>query len=512
MTDDNNKRPDLDKEIEELDQILEQQDPVDDYDLSELEFGEPEFEQSEAEARKAKKRQSGGGGFLGFLFVLLLLGGLGYAGYMYGPQLLGEDRFEELKTQGNDLLADMGLMDHDHDHAHMNDDSYQDMGMADTMDNVPMGNSWPLGDNDISVSVPSEPMMSDDMMDMTDQEPVTEGEEVAETIADALNIAQQATAEGMDAPSPSPESMPEMVNDDPMIMAEEGVDDLPMLDNERIYQEMAAADMPVSDIVEAVEDTAMITNDPLAVTDTDADTMMMESEPVPAVEEDTITDIANEFEAAAEEVIVVEEKIVQMPTAPKEEEPNPTASMNDEANKVTAAPKAEPKKAAPRAKRTTPKKIVTKRLDPRVREARMLMEEGNYMMALTTYQAVLSDDPADTAALTGRQLAQAKLRMQQQSQQQPMAEMPVTAPVQIETPMVEKEVSHSSPEIQSLLNLLRQSPRDAQVALQLAQAYQAASESTKAIEWYNKALQLDVFQPSGLDRMAVYDAIADLQE
>jgi thioredoxin-like negative regulator of GroEL len=78
-------------------------------------------------------------------------------------------------------------------------------------------------------------------------------------------------------------------------------------------------------------------------------------------------------------------------------------------------------------------------------------------------------------------------------------------------PSVPANTVSNNNDITVLLNQVRQNPRDARLALQVAEAYKASGAKEKAMEWYRKVLQLDVMQPSGIDRMAVYDAMADMQ-
>jgi cytochrome c-type biogenesis protein CcmH/NrfG len=63
-----------------------------------------------------------------------------------------------------------------------------------------------------------------------------------------------------------------------------------------------------------------------------------------------------------------------------------------------------------------------------------------------------------------------------------------------------------------LILQMNTNPRDANGAVQLAQAYAQQGQTAKAVEWYQKALQLDALYQTGVNRMAVYDALAGLQQ
>jgi tetratricopeptide (TPR) repeat protein len=124
------------------------------------------------------------------------------------------------------------------------------------------------------------------------------------------------------------------------------------------------------------------------------------------------------------------------------------------------------------------------------------MEQGDFQGALDLYQAVLNNNPSSTSALTGMQLAKAKLRLVGQQV------VPQTPDV-VTMPVVDN--------VSSVLAQMVANPRDASLAVKVADLYKAQGKTAKAVEYYRKALQLDVVYKSGLDRMAVYDALSTLQ-
>jgi tetratricopeptide (TPR) repeat protein len=236
----------------------------------------------------------------------------------------------------------------------------------------------------------------------------------------------------------------------------------------------------------------------------DDNTVVEQAEPTPDVDMSLENDI-NVVDSSAEEAdiqetpeqteVMAETDDIEMPQQDMdviEEEAQPVAVEQVAAQPVTQS---ENIPSAPKA----PKPV--KREDPRVEQARNAFDRQDFQQALMLYQAILVDDPANTAALTGRQLSQAKLRMM--DRQQPMALATVRAP---------QLSSAQAGDVNVLLQQARQNPRNAQLALNVADAYKAMNDASNAMSWYRKALQLDVMTSSGLDRMAIYDSMAELQQ
>jgi len=135
--------------------------------------------------------------------------------------------------------------------------------------------------------------------------------------------------------------------------------------------------------------------------------------------------------------------------------------------------------------------------------------------ALYLYQAVLSSDPTSTAALTGQQLTMAKMRMQGVQTQAVAPQQPqprVTNIVEAENQTPVTEVLAQSGEVDQLLAILNANPRDANAALKIAEYYKNAGNYNQAQSYYKKALQLDVVYGAGIDRMAIYDAMASMEQ
>jgi hypothetical protein len=188
------------------------------------------------------------------------------------------------------------------------------------------------------------------------------------------------------------------------------------------------------------------------------------------------------------------ESVVDTPT-PRAPEPVPAVEVVEEVEPVKATPVTPTQTVA--KKKAEP----VKRTDPRVSQARAAFESGDYQSALNLYEAVLAEDAGNTAALTGRQLSRAKLRTLPNN---------ATANVQQGTLIPEMRQAPVSATIQQALSRAQSNPRDAVAAANLAKAYAEQGQNSDALEWYRKALQLDAIYKSDINRMAIYDAMGQL--
>ncbi len=506
-TDNDDKRSELDKDIEELDQFLEEQDdhfPFDDEDDQPA----PNFEQSKTEVLKIKGKRSVFGRIIGYFIFLLILGGIAFAGIVYAPKLIDGKQMDQIRgfigADGQAFIDDMTEMAQ----TTIQDVTGKTINLK-TMDDTPQD----LVENDS----PSLPMPSDIetglQPNQEEQEPV-----VAETIADALNIAQQGN-EGvadvdilsdLDIPEETSEAEDLMPINNDAAMIEADIADMNAEEVEDIVAvDEVAPELPMEDVVDIVEQysEAMI-EDVVESAPEIADAQVEQTiEAINDIVEDTDQQqIPSAPEMSAEETVVeTSPEVVESPSA--EQTPMPVVDVETK----VAQPVIETQKPKAEVKSTQKPKTV-KPEDVRVNQARSLYEEGNYASALSLYQAVLADDPANTAALTGRQLAQAKLRLSNDVPVIPAQMAPTPAvPQSPSVPMVAPTIGVNNGDIQSLLNMAQQSPRDARIALNVADAYKQSGDKANAMEWYRKALQLDVLSSSGLDRMVIYDSMADLQ-
>jgi tetratricopeptide (TPR) repeat protein len=173
-------------------------------------------------------------------------------------------------------------------------------------------------------------------------------------------------------------------------------------------------------------------------------------------------------------------------------------------------PKAEPVKIKSQTS-SKPKAITVnnkplKKVDARVTQARTLMNNNDYAAALDMYEAVLAADPTSTPALTGRQLAKAKMRMTVNTPTIAVesSKPHTSAPIEPIEPMVASELD-------GLISTMNANPRDAQSVLAVAEYYGAQGDKASAVAFYRKALQLDMIYKSGIDRTAISAAITAVQ-
>lgn len=560
MTDDIPKKEDIDlnQEIEQLDAFLHSQEeefPIDDGDDEIL-----------AASPRQEAQKSGFGKYVSYIALLAVLGGGGYGAYLYGPSLLQNSELQNLQNMMNDRSQNVNeiqagqpsnIVPQNQNNIAVTQNSIVTTNeIADPEINQTIDNELPLPsdeivadleDNDFGFGADPAPIDNNDNSALVEE---SAQNSPAETIAEALEITQNAIEEGeadasldtqnqsddMDvATQPSDDiattDMDEnadgslddiaiekssMTQQDSFLVEripaspilKRSDQDLAPLSPETVDMANDVMDMPsdeLIDVVEAVDD--VVENAQESVADSD----------VPPAIQDDIVEIAaqeaidqmvevdtpltdNKIDQVVEDTIQDVDQIIEV----AETEPlTGVQSLQDveaviEKTQIPAPPvavevkKAEPLQVAVPVKRDTTPVVNNKPLKPRdarVTQAKQAFESGDFASALTLYQAVLADNPANTAALTGQQLAKAKMRMQQP------ASMMVDQPVQSVTPQATSTTND---------------PRSAPQALETANDFAARGDKDQAMEWYRKALQLDVVYSAGLDRMAIYDAMAAL--
>lgn len=501
---DNKNDIDLDKEIENLEGLLNEHDeslgdtfPLDD-----------DFDDELTATPRNQKSKSGAGKYVAYFAFLALLGGGGYAAYKYLPNMLQNDTLMALQTNVNNRTATIEpqeiipqtssvVMSPEVEKIQIVEaiDTTSDLPVAADSDEIIIIDTDNSNGFDEIVET-SEPEMQK-TIDSFETGP-------AETIAEALAIAQTADDEVLiveDKIVETDEDVADTVaevqsdvedvieNTNNVMTSFERVPAMPILKGEEIEEVLPA--VVEGKIEEDVADTIVETEIEVELPEPEqmsvVDTEVIEE---PVVEIVAETPQLNEPEIDLMEVVAEE---MQVPTTPVVEE-----VIQVEEKKITpvAVTKSEPKEIVVNNKPLA-------KVDDRVTQARLAMEQGNVQAALDLYQAVLNDNPSSTSALTGMQLAKAKLRLsgQQVTDQNPSV---VTMPVV-------PAVSAQSNDLSLALAQMAANPRDASLAVKVAELYKAQGQTAKAVEYYRKALQLDIVYKSGLDRMAIYDALSALQ-
>jgi tetratricopeptide (TPR) repeat protein len=103
------------------------------------------------------------------------------------------------------------------------------------------------------------------------------------------------------------------------------------------------------------------------------------------------------------------------------------------------------------------------------------------------------------------------IRAPQESSTNDLLEQPVAQREIISVPATSRIVRNPVSNIGNLPAGIDKNPSDARGALALAQSYAQAGQRMKALDWYREALKFDALYNSGLDRLAVYDAMALIQ-
>lgn len=548
MIDDNDKKPqqeienniNLDKEIADLDDFLNSQDD------DEFSF---EDDAATTSLDKDSANKSGGmGKYISYAILLATLGGIGYAGMKFAPQLMGTAALNDLQANiternfddnfvGFDTAADSEPVPLAAEVTDLNvtnsvmiepeqtqevqeqmpaaPDEFMPMASS-SFDDVQNDESEVVLDENqtIEQGVTSEITQANmdvsiDDGDATVAQTISEAlqaaqnvepdvtAEIIETVDNTLNVEQNMTE--MDVAPQAPDLMVNMerIPATPMISDNQG--DLPPLDNESIDTANQVMQMTEEEIVETVEAADEVAAQVSEIAEEAPLDDVIQNSIVEGAVDEVVADVA---EIAVTEDAAIEPETIEMVV---EDTVTEAEAVVEELETVeVATPKAEPVKTelAKVAKPSEPvinnKPVVQN--NPKLKTARAAYDKGDYKMALDLYNQVLNANPADTSALTGRQLATAKLRMNAQSA--PQAEVPsMTAPA----------ATAQTQALQTLIAQMNANPRDAITALKLGDAYRDAGNNAMALDLYRKALQLDVIYPAGMDRMSVYDRMADIQ-
>lgn len=548
---DNKDNIDLDKEIESLENLLNDNDgalddgfPLDD-DLLDEEL---------AATPRQTKSKSGVGKYVAYVALLAVLGGGGYAAYKFLPSMLQNDALMALQNN----MATRTTPQEPQQLVPMTSDiaSVTPETVVPVVENIDEINDLPVAADEAEV-VEEDIVVIDDFAPENDpfdeavvaevvEEDAQEPQQAAETIAEALATVQEESVDPMDSIERSAEQevmdssqTAEIVVEDmaieevvveeaslsqsfervparPLVSAEErdSIESSPVVE-----EDMAdvSADPVVEQVkIEAEEVAVDIIEQPVEMVDVqDVTPSVIEEVVVEQVEEsspvmeekieepvlDVVETIENVQSPVSEEVVVEIKEEMQIPSAPVIEA--------EEVEVKTA----EPVKTVVAKKKTEPKEIVVNnkplpKVDARVESARRAMAQGHLQEAANLYQAVLNDNPSSTAALTGLQLTKARMRLNGEVAQ-PVKEV-TTPSVQTFSPSAPAPVVVQIDETRSALDAMNANPRDASLAVKVAEMYKAQGNNAKAVEFYKKALQLDIVYKSGLDRMAVYDALAGL--
>ena len=537
MTDDNNKKTeqdidtniDLEKEIASLDDFLNAQDD------DEFAFDD------DVVAKEINDNQSNKSGsaskYISYALLIAAIGGMGYAGIKYAPQLMGTSALNELQANiverdtndfiGFDSAADSAptqispeisnpitteaadtITPEVADLSMTNDVVIESPVVNEETQNIPEFEMAFENDMALEPEMMAEPQQA---FEILPEQPIEETPAVAQTISEALDIAQN--ADSIDNNEAETELNVEMSPVEPDLRVNmeripaaplNNSDDLPPLDEQTVETANQVMQMDEAEIIETVEATENVATQVNEIVENSS-----LSEPVQdVIVEEAVDNVAEQ----AVEIVTEAENNNNAPTAPVEIE----AAVEDTVSKATEVVaeleviEVETQKAEP-VKVSEPKKAVVNnkpviQADPRLKTARAAFDKGDYTTALDIYNQILKSNSADTSALTGKQLATAKLRMQNTATPNSVPSVPQTS---VEMP--KDAVSTSSTSIQTLMSQMNADPRDAITALKLGDAYRDAGNKSAASEWYRKALQLDVIYPAGLDRMSVYDRIADVQ-
>ena len=501
---DNKNDIDLDKEIESLEGLLDEHDeslddtfPLDD-----------DFDEGLSATPRTQKSKSGAGKYVAYFAFLAVIGGGGYAAYKYLPNMLQNDTLMALQNNVNDRSATVepqAIIPDTSSIALNTNDTMQVVEPMQMTDALPSAMDDNVDDiividtnNDSGFGDVVEPDISEQAV--AEVEDGFKAQPVAETITDALSIAQTAEEEIViieeiantnamdevgDVAVDVQNEIAEVIVDaeDNAITSFERVSAMPILKGEdREQLPPVVIDEPVMNDVETVVE--VVVDEVLPVME-DVVTEAPVVEDIPIIEEVPVVDVVKEEVPVAEliEPVIDEMKV---PTAPVIEE---VVKVEEKTVKPVVVKKSEPKTIVVNNKPLA-------KVDGRVTQARAAMEQGDFQGALDLYQAVLNNNPSSTSALTGMQLAKAKLRLVGQQV------VPQTPDV-VTMPVVDN--------VSSVLAQMVANPRDASLAVKVADLYKAQGKTAKAVEYYRKALQLDVVYKSGLDRMAVYDALSTLQ-
>ena|GEM_PF-3632772 len=456
MTNKDKSEIDLAKEIEELDEFLDDQEVDFPLDNDDPDFGMPIFaDDSSVQKEKQATKKADRGKFVGYILFLAVLFGLSYAVYLFAPKYIQKPQLEKVSAfvsdESSDVVGDLKNMFKSY--LPISDENLQN----EMIENQPKDAKEPIN------AISELPMPSD--------EGLVHSKETL-SIADAMDFIKEA-ADTINEPTVGDIQANTIIEDLENRIPNAPVVDLQALNEEIIETANKVMEMPSDKLIDIVKAAENVTTDEVA------EITQEEITTTPKIKMQAV-------EVETKKSIPV--KVVRSTTK----------------------------------KKASPKPYKTK--DSRLDKARSLFDSRDYQGALNLYTAILQSDPANTSALTGRQLVRAKLRMNGQSQRPvvPIERKTPTRALMIEQkrvslPIAQKQIPSSTPykvsasgNVHALLKQAQANPNDAMLAFKVGDAYKA-SDKAKAMEWYRKALQIDVMNSSNLDRMAVYDAMADIQ-
>ncbi len=538
---DNKNDIDLDKEIESLEGLLNDHDeslddtfPLDD-----------DFDDELSATPRTQKSKSGAGKYIAYFAFLAVIGGGGYTAYKYLPNMLQNDTLMALQSNVNGRSATVEPQAIVPDTSSLALNTNEPMQIVEPLqvtDDLPIAMD-DNADDIIVIDVDNDRGFGEVISEV--EEEVAFEEKPAETIAEALEIAQTAEEEKIVIEDDVADAVTEIEDDTQSIVDNnfgtsfERVSAMPILKGGNQEKSMS---LPLGDAVEekqpsppsvqtwtTIDENGNETHD--FADDSVYDGISEAGEDVSEVETMEVTpDLENvnqEISGKIESVIVndtvIESSVIEAPQVNEteidvieelvEEVKIPTAPVVEEMVKVEEkiVKPVSVKKSKSKSKEIVVNNKPLSKVDDRVTQARRAMENNDLQAALNLYQAVLADNPSSTAALTGMQLAKAKLRLSGQAKpSQPVVNgspnvevFPVSAPMIENKSIVNNETS--------VMAQMAANPRDALLAVKVAEEYATQGNKAKAVEYYRKALQLDVIYKSGLDRMAVYDALSTLQ-
>lgn len=619
------------------------------------------FLMDEEELIPVMEEKNGGRGMkiAGYIALVAVLGGVGYAGAKYLPQLMGDsepdvfqqdmadstdsfgqsaEMFDTATPQQSQAIAegesimpeppeppatvtpapeivDLSVFE---PQPSMVEEPVSPMPMAADSEAASQENDLSISGVDVTVVREGEEMPADIAAMM--EEPTASQDQAAPpqagTISEALEITQTAPApetatipdSEFDVADDTPESAPaEGTSEQAAIVTE--TDEMPAAPVADVEMESGFNRIPAGPMANDMEDDLPPVSEEKIAT---ADRIMsgeMPAESEPVAEENPAEPVA---EIELIETAPVMEVPVETQTAEAESEPEPELMTEDvveteaepepelepepeviEVEVETAAPRpapvAQPKPAVIESK---PAINAAAQLgtatDPRIYEGRKALNVGDFDRATQIFDAILRDNPSNVHALTGKQMALARIRYTGSDIAAPQAAAPMAAtpdmrptemfvprrsydpatsanpprlqpsiqPLQaapqpglppqaqsapqiqaqpvvpvIATPQpTTTEIGSPQPvaptapttatvtapisgggDIQTLLAQARANPNDAALAMRIGDAYRAAGDAANAVTWYRKALQIDAVFRSGIDRMAVYDRLADMQ-
>ena len=333
----------------------------------------------------------------------------------------------------------------------------------------------------------------------------------------------------------------------------------------------AVEPQPLQEMVDSSEVEAT-QNDVETTEEASTETVMVDDAVVSESEPTMMEEVAEEMPAPArieEETVATPEVIEPVVVAEQKTEAVQQPKTKPAEVKVQPQVKEEPQEAKP-AIRTADQ--LTGSSDPRILEGQMALSKGDFTTATRIFSAVLATDPSNVHALTGKQKAMSGIRVPAPQMPQPTVTAPViapstssipTAPSQQSMPMdgnaaapvqetnpdlsfpmndiqwkgerirpsnvptapsapatapatvsTPPAVAPTMPQAQNVQGLLQQFSADqqnARLALQIADSFRASGDTVQAEQWYKKALQLDVIYKAGLDRMRIYQSMADMK-